>query len=127
MEEIRSSETSLLTRVKRCIIPKETFFTVAALNLKSYLFLFCLEDVPVYVKKAKAIPVTGYGSPHGFPVKYEHHLHIKCKVIPVKSREGPPMFPVRSKYLHVRNKAMPVTGRGGPNVCFLRGTNIVYI
>jgi hypothetical protein len=27
----------------------------------------------------------------------------------------------------LKSKAIPVTGRGGPHVCFLRGTNIIYI
>jgi hypothetical protein len=29
--------------------------------------------------------------------------------------------------LYIKSKAIPVTGRGGPYVCFLCGTDIIYI
>jgi small nuclear ribonucleoprotein (snRNP)-like protein len=60
-----------------------------------------------------------------FPLRYEYRLHIKSKAIPVK-RQWRHMFPVKYEYrVHIKNKAIPVIGSGG--MCFLRGTNIVYI
>jgi hypothetical protein len=50
-----------------------------------------------------------------FPVRYEHHLHIKSKAIPVnRAWWYIGVFPVRYEYhLHVKSKATPVRGHGG--------------
>jgi hypothetical protein len=38
------------------------------------------------------------------------------------------VFSVGFKHnLHINSKDIPVTGRGGPQVCFLWGSNIIYI
>jgi hypothetical protein len=52
------------------------------------------------------------------PVRYDHHLHINSKAIPVTDNGGP-VSPVRYEHhLHINSKALPVTGNGGP-MCFL--------
>jgi hypothetical protein len=43
---------------------------------------------PSSTYKCKAISVTGDGSLQVFPMRYEHHLHIKSKLIPVTKRGG---------------------------------------
>jgi hypothetical protein len=49
-----------------------------------------------------------------FPARYEHRLHIKSKVMPVRVSGGPEVFPVRYEYhRHIKSKTIPVTGRGG--------------
>jgi hypothetical protein len=66
-----SSETSVLERATRRNIPEDTFLhSHRSENLKSY------------------ISVTGRGNMCMFHVKYEHHLHIKSKAIPVTGRGG---------------------------------------
>jgi hypothetical protein len=50
-----------------------------------------------------------------FPVRYEHHLHIKSKAISVTARGG--LYVRFLRYEHHLNikksKAIPVIGRGG--------------
>jgi hypothetical protein len=47
-----------------------------------------------------------------FPVRYEHHLHIKGNVIPVAGREGPLVFPVKYEHnLHIKGNVITVAGR----------------
>jgi hypothetical protein len=49
------------------------------------------------------------------PVKYEHHLRINSKDIPVTGRGDPWVFPVRYEHhLHIKSKAVPVAGRRDP-------------
>jgi hypothetical protein len=62
-----------------------------------------------------------------FPMRYEHHLHINNKAIPVRGRGGPYVFPVGYKHhLHVNSKAIPVSVRGGSCVfCEVR-TSTTY-
>jgi hypothetical protein len=63
-----------------------------------------------------------------FPVRYEYHLHIRSKALPLTGRGDLYVFPVRCEYhLHIKSKALPLTGRGGLYACFLCGTNIIYI
>jgi hypothetical protein len=43
------------------------------------------------------------------PVRYEHHLHIKRKAIPVAGRGD--VFPARHQYnLHIKSTAISITG-----------------
>jgi hypothetical protein len=58
------------------------------------------------------------------PVRYEHHLHIKNKTIPV-NRLWRHVLPVRyERHLHIKNKAIPVTVRGVLQSCEM--LNIPY-
>jgi hypothetical protein len=58
-----------------------------------------------------------------FPVRYEHCLHIKGKVIPAKGRGGL-RFLCGTNIIYIQNStAIPVTGR--ERLCFLCGTNII--
>jgi hypothetical protein len=55
-----------------------------------------------------------------FPVKYEHHLYIKSKDMPVTGSGGLLVFPMRYEHhLHIKSRTMSVTGRGDLEVCFL--------
>jgi hypothetical protein len=63
-----------------------------------------------------------------FPVRYEHHIHIKWSYPCNRPWKPIGVFPVRYEHhIHIKSKAVPVTGRGGPWVYFLSGTNIIYI
>jgi hypothetical protein len=70
----------------------------------------------IYIYKSKAILVTGRGGSLVFPVRYEHHVHIKGYSYPCNI----PWWPIRvsavryKHYLHIKSKTIPITGRGGP-------------
>jgi hypothetical protein len=42
-----------------------------------------------------------------FPGRQEHQLHIKSKAIPVTGRGRPHVFPVRYEHPHIKSKAIP--------------------
>jgi hypothetical protein len=43
-----------------------------------------------------------------FPVRYEHHIHIKTKAAPVTGRGSPYIFPVRYEHhLHIEKLRCP--------------------
>jgi hypothetical protein len=53
-----------------------------------------------------------------FPVRNEHHLHIKIKAIPVIGRGAIGVLPVRYEhYLHMKKYNVSLTDSGGPYGC----------
>jgi hypothetical protein len=64
-----------------------------------------------------------------FPERYEHHLDIKKYSYP-RNRPWRHILVFRERYennLDIKSTAISVTGRGGTYLCFLIGTNTIYI